>query len=89
MKDIGIPLVPHLGYKEMTPLSPGRWIKFVGLLLGMEDVANREFDRIEQRYNSLKAMVGEVETRPVYLAGSCVGCLVCRGRKELFGAIVP
>ena len=59
VKDIGIPLVPHLGYKEMTPLGQAEWIKFVGLLLGMEDVANREFDRIEQRYNSLKAMVGE------------------------------
>ena len=69
VKDIGIPLVPHLGYKEMTPLGQAEWIKFVGLLLGMEDVANREFDRIEQRYNSLKAMVGEVKRRPVLFSG--------------------
>ena len=41
VKDIGIPLVPHLGYKEMTPLGQAEWIKFVGLLLGMEDVANQ------------------------------------------------
>ena len=69
VKDIGIPLVPHLGYKEMTPLGQAEWIKFVGLLLGMEDVANREFDRIEQRYNSLKAMVGEVKRRPGVFSG--------------------
>ena len=71
--DIGIPLVPHLGYKEMTPLGQAEWIKFVGLLLGMEDVANREFDRIEQRYNSLKAMVGEVKRRPVVFSGELRG----------------
>ena len=73
VKDIGIPLVPHLGYKEMTPLGQAEWIKFVGLLLGMEDVANREFDRIEQRYNSLKAMVGEVKRRPVVFSGELRG----------------
>lgn len=73
VKDIGIPLVPHLGYKEMTPLGQAEWIKFVGLLLGMEDVANREFDRIEQRYNSLKAMVGEVKYRPVVFSGELRG----------------
>ena len=73
VKDIGIPLVPHLGYKEMTPLGQAEWIKFVGLLLGMEDVANREFDRIEQRDNSLKAMVGEVKYRPVVFSGELRG----------------
>ena len=35
VKDIGVPLVPHLGYKEMTPLGQAEWIKFVGILLGM------------------------------------------------------
>ena len=39
LKDVGIPLVPHLGYKEMTPLGQAEWIKFVGLLCGMEKEA--------------------------------------------------
>ena len=73
VKDIGIPLVPHLGYKEMTPLGQAEWIKFVGLLLGMEDKANGEFDRIEGRYNSLKALVGEVKRRPVVFSGELRG----------------
>ena len=47
--------------------------QIVGILLGMEDVANREFDRIEQRYNSLKAMVGEVQRRPVVFSGELRG----------------
>lgn len=73
VKDIGIPLVPHLGYKEMTPLGQAEWIKFVGLLLGMEDKAGVEFDRIENRYNSLKAMVGDVQRRPVVFSGELRG----------------
>lgn len=73
VKDIGIPLVPHLGYKEMTPLGQAEWIKFVGLLLGMEDKAGLEFDRIENRYNSLKAMVGDVQRRPVVFSGELRG----------------
>lgn len=34
MREIGIPLVPHLGYKEMTPLGQAEWIKFIGLFIG-------------------------------------------------------
>ena len=30
LKDVGIPLIPHLGYKETTPLGQAEWIKFVG-----------------------------------------------------------
>lgn len=75
MKDIGIPLIPHLGYKEMTPLGQAEWIKFVGLLLGMEEVANSKFSVIENRYNELKALTagGEVKKRPVVFSGEIHG----------------
>lgn len=53
-------------------------------------MANREFDRIEQRYNSLKAMVGEVKYRPVVFSGELRGGVwYAVGGNELFGAIVP
>ena len=32
MRETGIPLVPHLGYKEMTPLGQAEWIKFIGMI---------------------------------------------------------
>lgn len=75
MKDIGIPLIPHLGYKEMTPLGQAEWIKFVGLLLGMEQEANGKFSAIENRYNELKALTdgGEVKKRPVVFSGEIHG----------------
>ena len=33
MRETGIPLVPHLGYKEMTPLGQAEWIKFIGMFI--------------------------------------------------------
>lgn len=75
LKDVGIPLVPHLGYKEMTPLGQAEWIKFVGLLCGMEKEANACFQTIEQRYNELKALTadGKVKRRPVVFSGELRG----------------
>ena len=32
MRETDIPLVPHLGYKETTPLGQAEWIKFIGLI---------------------------------------------------------
>lgn len=75
MKDIGIPLIPHLGYKEMTPLGQAEWIKFVGLLLGMEQEANDKFSAIEHRYNELKELTaeGKVTHRPIVFSGEIHG----------------
>ncbi|MCD8136275.1 MAG: ABC transporter substrate-binding protein [Parabacteroides gordonii] len=75
MKDIGIPLIPHLGYKEMTPLGQAEWIKFVGLLLGMEQEANDKFSAIEHHYNELKELTaeGKVTRRPIVFSGEIHG----------------
>lgn len=75
MKDVGIPLVPHLGYKETTPLGQAEWIKFVGLLFGMEKEANDKFSAIEKRYNELKALTaeGQVKKRPIVFSGEIHG----------------
>ena len=57
IKDSGVTLVPHLGYKELDPLGQAEWIKFVGMFIGKEREAQQIFDGIEQRYNDLKAKV--------------------------------
>ena len=62
IKETGITLIPHLGYKELHPLGQAEWIKFVGLFLGKEHEADSLFAQIEERYNSLKEktqLVGE------------------------------
>ena len=49
IRNVDIPLIPHLGYKELTPLGQAEWIKVVGLLTGREKEANEVFDGIESR----------------------------------------
>lgn len=60
IKETGITLVPHLGYKELDPLGQAEWIKFVGMFIGQEHEANEVFAGIEKRYNGLKASVDSV-----------------------------
>ena len=55
IKETGITLVPHLGYKELDPLGQTEWIKFVGMFIGKEKEACEVFAGIEQRYNELKS----------------------------------
>lgn len=75
LKDVGIPLVPHLGYKENTPLGQAEWIKFVGLLLGEEPKGDESFAAIEKRYNELKQLTADdkVKKRPVVFSGELRG----------------
>ena len=73
LRGVDIPLIPHLGYQEQTPLGQVEWIKFIGLLTGEEEKANRVFDAIESRYNALKALTADVAERPVVLSGELHG----------------
>lgn len=70
LKDCGIPLIPHHGYKETDPLGQAEWIKLVGLLTGEERKANAMFAYIERTYNNLKADVAAKTTlRPTVVSG--------------------
>jgi iron complex transport system substrate-binding protein len=73
VKEVDIPLIPHTGYKEMSPLGQAEWIKFVGLLTGTEEKANSCFDEIERRYNGLKELTSNVKDRPVVFSGEMRG----------------
>lgn len=73
IRNVDIPMVPHLGYKELTPLGQAEWIKVIGLLTGEVSKANEIFAGIEQRYNSLKSMVDTVGYRPTVFSGEMRG----------------
>lgn len=66
----GIPVVPVCEYLERTPLGRAEWIRFFGLLLGMEHAADSLFDAIEQRYESTRERVGASTDRPLVFFGS-------------------
>lgn len=73
LTEVGIPLIPHLGYKEMTPLGQAEWIKLVGLLLGEEEKANQVFTGIEKRYQELTRLTSQVKNRPIVFSGELRG----------------
>lgn len=69
IRNLDIPLVSFLGYKEVSPLGQAEWIKFTAALLDKEVLATREFDEIEKKYLALKAEVANAEHRPTVLSG--------------------
>lgn len=74
LKEAGIPLVPHLGYKEPHPLGQAEWIKFIALFLNQEAKANRIFNDIALQYNTLKERVAQQQgERPAVLSGEIHG----------------
>lgn len=73
LKNVDITLVPHLGYKETTPLGQAEWIKFAGMLLGCEEKADSIFRGIEERYLALTRLTENVTNRPVVFSGELQG----------------
>ena len=82
IKETGITLIPHLGYKELTPLGQAEWIKFVGLFIGKEHEADSVFTAIETRYNVLKTRVDSLTSHLSPLNSppcSAARCMVATG----------
>lgn len=57
IKETGITLVPHLGYKEAHPLGQAEWVKYVGLFIGKEAEADSLFEGVKRRYLALAQKV--------------------------------
>jgi len=69
LRDLDIPLISFLGYKEASPLGQAEWIKFTAMLLGLEEQADKQFEEIEKKYLELKALSESVSDRPTVLSG--------------------
>lgn len=73
IKETGITLVPHLGYKELHPLGQAEWVKFVGLFIGKESEAEVLFNRIAADYERTAQLAAGVSERPTVLSGEMHG----------------
>ncbi|TKG93697.1 iron ABC transporter substrate-binding protein [Puteibacter caeruleilacunae] len=71
IKDLGLTLVPNIGYKENHPLARAEWLKFTALFFGMEQKADSIFNDIERNYLDLKAKADQVKSRPTIFSGEC------------------
>lgn len=59
LRQASVPVILNADYLETTPLGRAEWIKFIGLLLGRREAAERRFSEVEQRYSELVRMVDE------------------------------
>lgn len=76
LTESGLPLMPHLGYQEPTPLGQAEWIKVAGMLTGREAEANAYFDRVRSNYEKLAQRVRELPAdveRPTVMSGDMKG----------------
>lgn len=69
IRDLDVPLVSFLGYKESSPLGQAEWLKFTGMLLGLEEEALEFFEKIEHKYLHLRSLVENVKNKPAVLSG--------------------
>ncbi len=85
---LGIPLIEGADYMEQHPLGRVEWIKFYGMLVGKEEMADSVYRATCKEYNSLKELTSDIEHRPTMIAekryggqwfvpagDSCVGVL--------------
>lgn len=73
IKETGIMLIPHLGYKEATPLAQAEWIKFVAMFIGYEEEANSVFNGICERYEEVKTLAAQAKEHPTVFSGEMHG----------------
>lgn len=64
LKVTGAMLFPFADYLETTPLGRAEWIRIVGMMTGRREAADAWFADIEARYDALKDLCAEVESRP-------------------------
>ncbi|MCR5043168.1 MAG: ABC transporter substrate-binding protein [Bacteroidaceae bacterium] len=73
IKETGVTMIPHLGYKESHPLGQAEWIKYVGLFIGKEKEAEVLFEGIKKRYLALAEKVSQTTERPTVFSGEMHG----------------
>lgn len=78
LAESGIPLIPHLGYQELTPLGQAEWVKLVGLLTGHLTEANQYFQQVAGEYHRLCELVKSQQSsaegqRPTIMSGDMKG----------------
>lgn len=61
---LGIPIIEGADYMEQHPLGRAEWLRFYGMLLGKERLADSIFNVTCKEYNQLKELAASVKERP-------------------------
>ncbi|MEN8138615.1 MAG: ABC transporter substrate-binding protein [Bacteroidota bacterium] len=70
---VGIKSIFITEFYEENTLGKVEWIKLFGLLMGKEELANKEFEKIEKNYLELKNTIKKKDIKPKVLSGIMFG----------------
>ncbi len=65
----GLKIMLNGDWNEQTPLGKAEWIKFFGVLYGLDEKANTIFSDIEKEYNTTLELAKKAASKPTILAG--------------------
>lgn len=69
-KNAGLKLIFNTEYQEQHPLAKAEWLKFYGVLFGVEEKAEEVFSRIEKEYLEYSEKVENKGDKPIVFSGS-------------------
>ncbi|MCF0198175.1 MAG: ABC transporter substrate-binding protein [Bacteroidaceae bacterium] len=64
---LGIPIIPCADYMEASPLARAEWMKFFGILFGVEERADSLFRAVESAYLALCDSAAQTVHRPTLI----------------------
>jgi iron complex transport system substrate-binding protein len=66
---LGLPVVVTSEYREASPLAYAEWVMFFAAFYNSEATAAAHFERLSQRYETLRRLAANATPRPAVLAG--------------------
>ncbi len=89
LEDIGIPLVECAEYMEVSPLARAEWMRFYGLLFGVEQRTDSLFGVVDKQYRSLKGIAKSAKSRPSVMVDKMASSIwYVPGGKSTIGQMV-
>ena len=70
LQKAGIPVLFNGDWMEQSPLGKAEWIKFFGVLLNKQELAEQLFNDIESNYNRIKQLAKKGTGKPTVLSGA-------------------
>lgn len=67
LENLGIPLIECADYMESTPLGRAEWMRFYGLLFGVQEKADSLFETVSNQYARLRASASSTTERPLVM----------------------
>lgn len=72
LTNLGIPIIYSLDWQEQSPLARAEWIKFIASFYNKEIEAEKYFNKIENKYLTLKNIAAKTKNKPSVFNGNSI-----------------